>query len=367
MRDLHARSIVIDGHADTTQRLLDPHFDIGRRHRDGSVDIPRIRDGGLDAIFFAIWMPGTITGPAAVTRALAQIDAVLNTVRTHPDDLTLATTAGDIRRAHAEGKIALLMGVEGGHLINENLDVLRRYAALGVRYLTLTHTVNTTWADASTDTPRHGGLTGFGRDVVRELNRLGVMVDVSHLSDRAFADVLDASTVPVIASHSSCRAISNAPRNLTDDMLRALSRSGGVAMINFHASFLSEAFRVAPRGEPYDALLREAEQDCGADDEGCRIRAAERVGHQAMRSGLLPAVGWETIVEHIDHAVTIAGVDHVGLGSDFDGATMPLGMEDASKLPAITAALLRRGYSETDVEKVLGGNTLRVMEQTARS
>jgi membrane dipeptidase len=361
-RQLHDRAIVVDGHADTPQRLIDKRFDLGVRHADGNVDLPRMREGGLDAIFFSIWMPGTVTGPPAVKRALVQIEAVREAARTHPNDLLLATTADDVRRAAAEHKVAALMGIEGGHIINNDLDVLRRYASLGARYLTLTHVYNTDWADAATPSkPRHNGLTPFGKDVVRELNRLGMMVDVSHVSDKTFADVLEVSTAPVIASHSSCRVFSNSPRNMTDDMMRALARNGGIIMINYNASFLSEEYRVAPRGKQYTELLRAAQKTCGGN-QACRTMATERVNQAAMQSGLLPKVTWEKIVEHIDHAVKVAGVDHVGLGSDFDGATMPLGMEDASKLPKITDALLKKGYSDADVEKILGGNILRVME-----
>jgi membrane dipeptidase len=364
-QQVHQRAIVIDGHADTPQRLLDSRFDIAVRHDTGNLDIPRMREGGLDAVFFSIWVPGTVRGSLAVKRALVQIEAVRSAVRAHPNDLVLATTAAEIRRAAADGKIAALMGVEGGHMIRNDLGVLRTYASLGVRYLTLTHNYNTEWADAATAKPRHDGLTAFGKDVVRELNRLGVMVDISHVSDKTFADVLDVTAAPVIASHSSCRVFSNSARNMTDDMIRALAKNGGVMMINYNAAFLSEEFRAAPRTRPYVELLRPAEQACG-QDQACRTMATERINQTAMRNGLLPRVNWDRIVDHIDHAVKIAGVDHVGLGSDFDGATMPLGMEDASKLPQITDALLKRGYSEANVEKILGGNLLRVMDAVKR-
>jgi len=366
-RELHHRAIVIDTHDDTTQRLIfDKTFDIGARHADGSIDLPRMREGGLDAIFFSIWITGDVTGPTAVKRALQQIDAVRETVRMHPRDLVLATTAQDIRQAAANGKIVALMGVEGGHMIDEDLGVLRNFAALGVRYLTLTHSLNTTWADSSGDTPAHNGLTPFGREVVRELNRLGVMVDVSHVADKTFYDAIETTRAPVIASHSSCRVISNHPRNMTDDMLRALARNGGVVMINFHAAFLSDEFRVARPGPALQARLDAAKKTCGAD-EACATLEEQRVNSEAMRSGQLPAVGWEKIIEHIDHAVKVAGIDHVGLGSDFDGAVMPLGMEDASQLPKITDALLKKGYSDQDVTKILGGNILRVMEDVRRA
>jgi membrane dipeptidase len=366
-REVHQRAIVVDTHDDTTQRLLfDKTFDIAARNSTGSVDIPRMRDGGLDALFFSIWVTGDVTGPRAVKAALQQIDKVREAVRLHPKELVLATTAADIRRAAADHKIAALMGVEGGHMIDEDLGVLRQFAALGVRYLTLTHSLNTTWADSSGDKPAHNGLTPFGKDVVRELNRLGMMVDISHVADKTFYDALEATRAPVIASHSSCRAISNHPRNMTDDMLRALAKNGGVVMINYNAAFLSEEFRVAKRSAELQARLDATAKACGAD-EACKILGEARVNHEAMRSGQLPMVGVEKIIEHIDHAVKVAGVDHVGLGSDFDGATMPLGMEDVSQLPKITDALLKKGYSDRDVTKIMGGNILRVMEEVTRA
>jgi membrane dipeptidase len=365
--DVHARAIVVDTHDDTTQRLLfEKGFDIGQRHETGNIDIPRMREGGLDALFFSIWVPSDVTGPPAVKRALQLIDRVHEAVRTHPNDLVLATTAADIRGATAERKIAALMGMEGGHMIDDDLGALRDYARLGVRYLTLSHFKNNNWADSSTDKPAHNGLTDFGKDVVRELNRLGVMVDISHVSDKTFADALDVTTVPVIASHSSCRAIANHPRNMTDDMMRALAKNGGVIMINYEVSFLSEENRLASdKAGGVVAALDRMSKKCGGD-EACSTLETARITREAMDKGTLPAVSWEKIVEHIDHAVKVAGVDHVGLGSDFDGATMPIGMEDASKLPKLTTALMEKGYSAADVEKVLGGNILRVMEQVEK-
>jgi len=362
---LHDRAIVVDTHDDTPQRLLfDKTFNIGTRNKDGHVDIPRMREGGLDALFFSIWVPSQITGPPAVKRALDLIDSVREAVRTHPNDLMLANTAADIRRAAAEHKIAALMGMEGGHIIDDDLAVLRVYATLGVRYLTLTHFLNNNWADSSTDKPAHNGLTAFGKDVVRELNRLGVIVDVSHVSDKTFYDALEVTKAPVMASHSSSRSISNHPRNMTDDMMRALAKNGGVIMINYAAAFLSEEFRVASEKKSGNivAAMAAMSKKCGGN-EACTIMENERIEHEAMMKGELPKVMWDKIVEHVDHAVKVAGVDHVGLGSDFDGATMPLGMEDVSKLPKITDALLKKGYSEPDIEKILGGNILRVMEQ----
>src|SRR5438552_7193452 len=292
-RALHARAIVIDTHDDTTQRLLsDKSFDIGARNAGGSIDIPRMREGGLDALFFSIWMTGDVTGPPAVKAALQQIDRVREAVRLHPNDFMLATTAAEIRRAASQHKIAALMGLEGGHMIDNDLGALRRYAALGVRYLTLTHSLNTTWADSSGDKPAHNGLTAFGKDVVRELNRLGVMVDISHVSDKTFYDALEVTKAPVIASHSSCRAICNHPRNMTDDMLRALAKNGGVVMINYHAAFLSEEFRAAPRSAELQAQSEAIAKKCGAN-EACSILEGERLNRDAMQKGLLPKVSWE--------------------------------------------------------------------------
>jgi membrane dipeptidase len=364
---LHAEAIVLDTHDDTTQRLIYDHFDISKRHPDGHIDIPRMREGGLGGLFFSIWVPTGTTGPEAVKKALDQIDAVREAVGAHSGDLMLATTAAEVREAHRLGKIAALMGMEGGHMIDDDLGVLRLCAALGVRYLTLTHTRNTSWADSSADTPAHNGLTPFGREVVRELNRLGVMVDISHVSDKTFWDALDASRAPIIASHSSLRAICDHRRNVTDEMVKALAAKGGVVQINFCAEFISQERRNALRelGPAADQAGKEADKRCGGND-ACAIREEERWEREQVAAGKLPPVGWERIVEHIDRAVRIAGADHVGLGSDFDGASMPDGMEDVSQLPKITEALLRKGYSDADIRKILGGNLLRVMEEVER-
>jgi membrane dipeptidase len=367
-KQVHDRAIVLDTHADTTQRMVfDPRFNIAERHGDGNIDIPRMRDGGMDALFFSIWVPSDVTGPIAVKRAFDQIDAVREAVRLHPDDLALATTAAEVRDAVKAGKIAALMGMEGGHMIDDDMRLLRIYAALGVRYMTLTHFKNNNWADSSTDKPAHNGLTAFGKDVVREMNRLGMMIDISHVADKTFYDVLALTTAPVVASHSSSRVIARHPRNMTDDMLRALAKNGGVVMINYHAAFLSEEFRLESEKQHGDVVtsMSAMSKKCGGN-EACTTMESERIDHEAMAKGTLPKVSWEKIIEHIDHAVKVAGADHVGLGSDFDGATMPLGMEDVSKLPKITDALLKKGYSDADVEKILGANLLRVMEQVER-
>jgi membrane dipeptidase len=366
-RKLHFSSIVVDTHDDTTQRFLDGKFDLGERTNTGSIDIPRMKEGGLSAIFFSIWIPSKVTGPEAVRRALQQIDAVREQIRKHPNDLVLATTAAEIREAKKKGQIAALMGVEGGHMINSDLAVLRKFAGLGVRYMTLTHSGNDEWADSSTDKAVHNGLTDFGKDVVREMNRLGVMVDISHVSDKTFADALAISKAPMIASHSSCRAICDAPRNMTDEMMKALAAKGGVVQINYHVGFLSQEFRDAEKNDPKinADIGQEVTKRCG-DNEACQLLEGDKLTREAVEQGKLPRVGYEKIIEHIDHAVKVAGADHVGLGSDFDGANMPYGMEDATKLPLITDALLKEGYSESDVRKILGENTLRVMTEVER-
>ena len=362
--DLHFSSIVIDTHDDTTQRLLDPKFDLGVRHTDGSVDIPRMREGGLDAIFFSIYIPGSIAGPRAVQLALEQIEAVRRQVTLHPNDLALATTAAEVRSAFAAHKIAVLMGVEGGHMINDDLKNVDKFASLGVRYMTLTHMLNTDWADSSTDKPVHNGLTDFGKQVVVEMNRVGMMVDVSHIADKTFYDVIATSQAPVIASHSSCRALDDAPRNMTDDMIKALAAKRGVIQINYHVGFLSQEFRDAESAAPElgKAIEAETKKRCG-DQEACQLIEADKILREYVAQGKLPRVYWTKIIDHIDHAVKLVGADHVGLGSDFDGADMPYGMEDATHLPQITSALLEKGYSDSDIQKILGGNTLRVMQE----
>src|SRR5712671_4065303 len=365
-RKLHFASIVVDTHDDTTQRFLDGDFDLLPRNASGSIDIPRMREGGLGAIFFSIWIPSKITGPEAIKHALDQIDAVREQVRKHPNEVTLAATAAEVREAHKNGKIAALMGVEGGHMIASDLGVLRSYSALGVRYMTLTHSGNDEWADSSTDTAVHNGLTDFGKDVVREMNRLGVMVDISHVSDKTFYDALAVSKAPLIASHSACRALCDAKRNMTDQMIKDLAAKGGVIQINYHVGFLSEEFMNADKNpEIAKAIADEVQKRCG-NKEGCQLIEGDRITREYVLQGKLPRVDYTKIIEHIDHAVKLVGAEHVGLGSDFDGANMPFGMEDATKLPQITEALLRKGYSEEDVRKILGQNTLRVMAEVER-
>ena len=367
-KKLTRQSIVMDTHDDTTQRMLDPRFDLGTRHSDGSVDIPRMKEGGLTGIFFSIWIPSKITGPEAVKRAKAQIAAVQEQVKRNSKEIVLAATAGDVRTAKKSGKIAALLGVEGGHMIGNDLANLREFAASGVRYMTLTHSGNDEWADSSTDKPVHNGLTDFGKDVVLEMNKLGVIVDISHVADKTFYDALAVSKAPMFASHSSCRAICDAARNMTDQMIKDLAAKGGVIQINYHVSFLSQEFRDAEKKDPTinESIGKEIKKRCRDDDEACQLLEGDKLTREAVAAGKLPRVEWTKIIEHIDHAVKLVGADHVGLGSDFDGANMPYGMEDATMIPKITEALLQKGYSESDIRKILGENTLRVMSEVER-
>jgi len=366
-RQLHFSSIVIDTHTDTTQRFIDGDFDLGPRNEKGSVDIPRMKEGGVDAIFFAVWMPSKIRGAIAVERAQAQIDAVHAQVKKHSNDLVFATTADQIRAARAQNKIAILLGIEGGHMINSDLGVLRKFSGEGVRYMTLTHSGNCEWADSSTDKPTHNGLSPFGKQVISEMNRLGMIVDVSHVSDKTFHDVLAVSKAPVFASHSNCRALCDHPRNMSDAMIRELAAKGGLIQINFHVGFLSQEFRNAERADPKvnQTIGLEVQKRCG-NKEGCQLIEGDRITREYVEAGKLPRVDWTKIIDHIDHAVRVAGIDHVGIGSDFDGANMPFGMEDASMVPKITNALLQKGYTEGDVKKILGENTLRLMSDVER-
>jgi len=356
---LHRSALVVDTHVDAPN-LRRAGWRFADEHAEDHVDLPRLRKGGLDALFFSIFMDGTVTGPKAVNDALEMIAAVQKLADDLPGDVALCTTADEVRRANRQHKVALLMGMEGGHMINDSLPVLRTYARLGVRYLTLTHNVNTNWADAAADTPKHNGLTEFGKEVVRELNRLGVMVDVSHVADKTFWDALAVSRAPMIASHSSARALAGHPRNMTDDMIKALAAKGGVIHINYYIAFLDDG--IAKYTVAHDAREKQLEaQFPGAENK------ARRDALLLQEFGPRATTGWERIVDHIDYAVKLVGADHVGLGSDFDGATMPVGMEDVTKLPKITAELLRRGYRESDIRKILGENTLRLMRDVERA
>ena len=363
---LHREAIVVDTHIDTPQRFLDEDFDLTPRDPKGHIDLPRMKEGGLDAGFMSIYVDmRRHQGLEATRRALQLIDSVNQQVARHPDQLVLATSAADVRRAHKQKKIALLMGMEGGTPIADDLRLLRLFYQLGVRYMTLTHGLANNWADSSTDEPKHNGLTDFGKEVVREMNRLGMLVDISHVSDKAFYDALEISQAPMIASHSSCRALCKHPRNMTDEMIKALAAKGGVIQINYHIGFLDQTYadayeKIAPELRARMRALAEQYKD---DDHALsEAREALFKDYQAQ----LPKVSWERVVEHVDHAVRLVGPDHVGLGSDFDGATMPEGLNDVSYLPRLTQALLDRGYREKDIKKILGGNTLRVLEEAER-
>src|SRR3984893_16057694 len=366
-RAIHFSSLVFDTHADTPQRLFFDQFDLAKRDAEGCVDIPRLREGGVGAIFFALWVPVEITGVAATRRARDLLAVTLKQIEIHGDDLSLSTSSREVRTARAENKIAVMLGIEGGHAIDNDLAVLREFHARGARYMTLTHNAATEWADSSNDTPRHNGLTDFGQQVIREMNRLGMLIDISHVSDSTFYDVLEISRSAVIASHSCCRALCDAPRNLDDAMIEALAARGGVIHITFHDAFLSQEYATANRALASESESREeaAEHEFG-QNEARKLIEGQRWSDELIRAGKLPQVRWEKIADHIDHAVGIAGADHVGVGSDFDGAFMPAGMEDASKFPLITEGCLHRGYREADIRKILGENTLRVMADAER-
>ena len=366
-RQIHFSSLVFDTHADTPQRLLFDKFDLGHRDAEGCVDIPRMREGGIGAIFFALWVPVEITADAATRRASGLLESVLKQVEQHPADLALSRSCTEIVGARQAGKIAVMLGIEGGHAINSDLSVLRDFHRRGVRCMTLTHNAATEWADSSGDAPRHRGLTDFGKEVVREMNRVGMLVDVSHVSDPTFYDVLATSRAPVIASHSCCRALCKVPRNLDEEMIRALAASGGVIHITFHDAFLSQDYADASRTLAKESAERQrAIREKFGSNEARKLIAGQRWSDELIRARKLPQVSWEKILDHIDHAVGLVGADHVGLGSDFDGAFMPAGLEDASKYAAITEGLLRRGYSEPHIRKILGENTLRVLAEVER-
>jgi membrane dipeptidase len=365
-------AVIIDLHDDTTQMITDEAYDLSAKHDFGQVDIPRMRAGGVSGLFLSIWTDSDrFTPTEAVRRTLEQIDAVRREVARHPSDLELAVTADQIVEARRRGRIAMLMGLEGGHAIDSDLAVLRSFFTLGIRYMTLTHTNHTPWADSSAKAPEHNGLTDFGRQVVREMNRLGIMVDISHVSDKTFADALAVSAAPLIASHSSCRALAKAPRNMTDDMLRALAAKGGVVHINFFEGFLDDGYSAR-----LDALKPEQSRQDAIEDATPKFGDRSREGLEvrkinAERIAKLGRIPLSRLLDHFEHAVKIAGVDHVGLGSDFDGVDdqLPAGMEDVSKIPNLVAGLIERGFSDADILKILGGNTLRLMrevEQVAR-
>jgi membrane dipeptidase len=367
---LHREAIVVDTHNDITSAILEDGFDLAHPTGKTSTDIPRMRAGGLTAEFFSIFVdaryyehPSSRAGGGA-RRALDMIDATYQQIERHPADLVLATRAEDVRRAKQDGKVAVLLGVEGGYAIEDSLGALRDLYRLGVRYMTLTHSTNNDWADSSgmgssPPKPRHHGLSPFGEEVVREMQRIGMLVDVSHVSDETVDAVLRVARAPVIASHSSARALCDAPRNLSDDQLRAIAKNGGVVMVNFFSGYIDPTYRAAMHeffarhGKELEAMIK----------GGAKLSAVHEAAVK-MGADALPKVPLGVLVDHIEHIARVAGVDHVGLGSDYDGVdALPVGLEGIDGLPRITLELLKRGWSEADVKKVLGENFLRIFAE----
>ncbi len=375
---LHRASIVIDTHNDVTSPMLDQGFDLGMNGDDSAAkikthtDLRRLKAGGFDAVFFAIYVGKEFVGRApsegggAARRALDMISVVYEQIRRHPE-LEMARTAADIRRIAARGKIASLMGIEGGHAIENSLHALRMFYRLGVRYMTLTHTNTNDWADSEGDAnnpkvKHHNGLTDFGREVVREMNRLGMMIDISHVADKTFYDVISVTRAPVIASHSSARSLAPHTRNMTDDMLRAVAKNGGVVMVNFYNGFVDP--RKAGNALRERSLQDELNQKYPNDAQ--RVQEELRRWREANNPGKTPL---SMLVDHFDHIIKVAGIDHVGIGADFDGIPLdgaPEGMEDVSKMMNLTLELMKRGYTDADIKKILGENLLRVMSEAER-
>jgi membrane dipeptidase len=363
---IHRKSIVVDTHNDITTMMIDDGYDlgtssVGKYH----TDLARMKEGGLTAEFFSIYVDRKYaTEGGSARRALDQIDLVYRAAERYPDKLMMASSVADIRRAKKEGKVAALMGIEGGHAIENSLMALRDFYRLGVRYMTLTHNNTNDWADACCDTARNNGLSDYGREVVREMNRLGMFVDISHVSDKTMSDVLDVSTAPVIASHSSARALSDHPRNIPDDLLRRISKNGGVVMVNFYPVFIDQKALNAnkernERLKPQLDAIRERFKD-----DPKRVSEEQQ---KVFDANPLPPTPLSVLIDHIDHIAKTAGIDHVGIGSDFDGVpSLPVGIEDISKLPVITYELLRRGYKEADIRKILGENLLRAFGEAER-
>jgi membrane dipeptidase len=364
---LHRKSIVIDTHNDITTPMTNDDYDLG-----GTPPVPyktsieRMKQGGLTAEFFSLYVrPWYVEHGGAARRTLDMIDSVYRAVERHPNDLMLATSAEDIRRAKKQGKIAALMGIEGGHAIEDSLPTLREFYRLGVRYMTLTWNNANNWADAGRAEARHNGLSDFGKDVVREMNRLGMLVDVSHVSDKTMSDALDVSKAPIIASHSSARALSNVRRNIPDDLLRRIAKNGGVVQVNFYSGFVDAAIISAQDDARTERL--KAEQDALKEKYKDDPERLAEEGDKLEQANPLPLVPISKLIDHFEHIIKVAGIDHVGIGADFDGANdMPDGASDVSMLPNITYELLKRGYSEKDVQKVLGENFLRVFAEAER-
>lgn len=367
---VHQSALVIDTHADTPGRFVDEDFDLADTSPTdpGHMSFAKIRQGNLGAEFFSIWVdPEEYKGRYA-HRAFAMIDSVYQQAEKHPDQMMMAFSAADIEKAHREHKFAALMGLEGGHAIENDIRLLRDYYRLGVRYMTLTWSNTNEWADSSGDitdekVTHHGGLTQYGREIVREMNRLGMMVDISHVADKTFFNALTISRAPVIASHSSARALTDHGRNMTDDMLRAMRDNGGVVMVNFYSVFIDDDYRKAYSAQAKDrnAALKELREKLKDADAKTQAEAYDKANKEwAAR---IPRPPLKALIDHIDHIAKVAGVDHVGLGSDFDGVnTLPAEIDSVADLPKITAELMKRGYSPTDVKKILGGNLLRVFK-----
>ena len=357
---IHFNAIVMDGHIDTPSLILDEGYDIGKRHvperNRAHVDLPRMYEGGLDAPFFSIYVSTSYgEGPEAPQRARAMIAALKQQVARYADSIAMAYSAADVRRITRSGKKAALMGLEGGHALMRSPDTLRALYRQGIRYVTLTHTASHSWADASQDVPRWQGLSLKGEELVREMNRIGMIIDISHVSDSTFFDVIALSKAPVIASHSSVRALVNNVRNLSDEQLDALARNGGVVMINFFDAMVNPHLTPEVMNEVY----RRINEQYGGD-----LQKIWQVIREVVRERNIPPATVEDVVNHIDYVAQRIGVEHVGLGSDFDGvSSLPRGLEDVTRLPWITYYLLKRGYSEEDIYKILGGNTLRVLDQ----
>ncbi|MGA9996922.1 MAG: dipeptidase [Pyrinomonadaceae bacterium] len=368
--EIQRKAIVIDTHNDVTTPMTNDDYDLsGTPPYPYRTSIESMKKGGLTAEFFSLYVrPWYVAHGGSARRTMDMIDAVYRAVERHPKDLMIATSVADIRRAKKQGKIACLMGIEGGHAIENSLATLREFHRLGVRYITLTWNNTNDWADAGRGEKRHGGLSDFGKEVVREMNRLGMLVDVSHVSDETMSDALDVSTAPIIASHSSARAINNVPRNIPDDLLQRIAKNGGVIQVNFYSAF------VDPKAIEYSKerdLRIKAQQDAINEKYKDDPERLAEEGDKLEADNPLPPTPISLLIDHIDHIVKVAGIDHVGIGADFDGANdMPSGARDVSELPNITYELLRRGYSEQDIRKILGENFLRVFagaERVART
>jgi membrane dipeptidase len=362
-RALHQRAIIVDGHCDTPYRLKRMGIGIADADTEAQLDLQLLRESGITGSFFAAYVPPFYAGRGAARFAFDLIDIIHREVARHPDRLIFAGAAETIREAKANDLHAILIGVEGGHAIEDSLETLEALYERGARYLTLTHVNTNNWCDSSGDAPRHGGLTEFGRSVVRRMNDLGMLVDISHVSDAAFYAALETSRAPIIASHSSCRALTNHPRNMSDDMLRALAAKGGICMINFFSAFINEEVSQAlQRAQKRDRMESPPDNDEVPDD---RTDWASYLGW--FQSLGVPTATIDDAADHIVHAAKVAGVEHVGIGSDFDGVpALPHGLTDASLLPDLTERLLDRGLGESEIEMILGENFLRVFEAVER-